>query len=190
MKFSAIKSVVLFTLACLLSGCGTLGSTLYDSGVKGQEYNETKKQMLPYKQTVILAKSIYGNYSYITDEGRLFLFVAGVDSFDKDNVGESMRPLVDFLRWAKVTGPDQEKQRLSYNLQPLMRQRHIEYRYFPDGSPAFVDTYDRDNLSIFLKSLIDSSVKYYNYGQVLELVSIAYSVTHPGLKNEPVKKSD
>ncbi|MEN4673605.1 hypothetical protein ABEH32_22100 [Pantoea agglomerans] len=189
MKISTLKIGILVIMACMLSGCGTLGSKLYDSGVEAQEYNDTKQEMLPYKKTVILAKSIYGNYSYITDEGRLFFFVADVDSFNKDNVSESMRPLIDFLNWAKVTGPEKEKQRVTYNLQPNLIKRHIEFRYFPDGSPAFVDVYNRDSMFFLYKSLIDTWVRYYNYEQVKELVLLAYSVTNQKTDSDSIKTS-
>ncbi|EJL93200.1 hypothetical protein PMI17_00469 [Pantoea sp. GM01] len=57
-----------------------------------------------------------------------------------------------------------------------MQERHIEFRYFPDGNPAFADVLDER--FFFYKGLLDAEVKYYSYNQVMALVSLAYAVTY------------
>lgn len=123
MKLRVIKAILSGSMVLLLSGCGTLlGSKFYDSGVSAQFYNETKHEILPYNRKVLLTDNLNGTHSLITDESDHFISVAGIPQFDKSNVDESMRPLINFLRWANAIGTDQEKQRLFYNQQPAMKK--------------------------------------------------------------------
>lgn len=164
-------------IACSLSGCGTLlGSKMYDTGVSPQFYNETKHQFLPYKRRVLLADKINGAHCLITNESDHFITIAGTPDFDEQNFEESMRPFVDFLHWAKLKGPEQEKQRLIYNQEPAMKKRYIQFRYFPDGTPAFADVLDER--FFYEKWLVDGWIKYYTYDQVRELLSIASAAAY------------
>ncbi|WP_128598942.1 hypothetical protein [Pantoea rodasii] len=80
-----------------------------------------------------MTDNLNGTHSLIKDESDHLITIAGMPQFDKSNVDEGMPPFMNFLKWANLT--EQEKQRPLYNQQPLMKDRHIEFRYFPDGNP-------------------------------------------------------
>ncbi|WP_313683649.1 hypothetical protein [Pantoea sp.] len=180
MKGFALKIPLLAMMIFLLSGCGTLlGSKFYDAEVHPERYNDTREKFTPYTNKVILSENIDGSFNFITNGIGVYLLVAGTSHFTKDNVHERLKPFFDFLKWSQLKGAERNEQRTVYNQMPEMKKRHIEFRYFPDGAPAFVDT--NDGKMAYEKALFDNIADYYNTEQVIRLISIAYTVTHANI---------
>jgi hypothetical protein len=168
-----IKTVMPVLIAMLLTGCGTLlGSKFYDIDVHPRIYNDTHEYLSEHTATVMLSENIDGSFNFITDGGSVYLLVAGTGHITKDNINERLRPYIDFLKWSRLKGNESLEKRTYYNQLPGMKQRYIEFRYFPDGTPAFVDT--NDGQTGYEKALFNHLAKYYTPEQVYRLVSIAF----------------
>ena len=70
-------------------------------------------------------------------------------------------------------------------MQTEMKRRRIEFRYFPDGTPAFVDT--NDGKTDFEKVIFQNISDYYTPQQIAKLIIIAMSVTHQDEFKDVVK---
>lgn len=168
-----IKKIITVLIAMLLTGCGTLlGSKFYDIDVHPKIYNDTHEHFTQYTDTVMLSENIDGSFNFITNGGSVYLLVAGTGHITKDNINERLRPYIDFLKWSRLKGNESLEKRTYYNQLPEMKIRHIEFRYFPDGTPAFVDT--NDGKASYEKVLFNNLATYYTPAQVFRLVSIAF----------------
>jgi hypothetical protein len=182
--FVRLTMPLIMTLS--LSGCGTLlGSKFYNIDIHPKKYNDTHHNFTEYTNTVLLSENIDGSHNFITNGSTVFLLVAGTGNFNKENINQRLKPFYDFLTWAKLEGSESENKRNFYNMQTEMKRRHIEFRYFPDGTPAFVDT--NDGLTDFEKAIFQNFSDYYTPQQIAKLVLIAISVTYQGEPREVIK---
>jgi len=180
------RLILLLIMTLGLSGCGTLlGSKFYDVDIHPKRYNDTRHAFTEYTDTVLLSENIDGSHNFITDGGTVFLLVAGTGNITKENINQRLRPFYDFLTWAKLEGSESENKRIFYNMQTEMKRRRIEFRYFPDGTPAFVDT--NDGKTDFEKVIFQNISDYYTPQQIAKLIIIAMSVTHQDEFKEVVK---
>jgi len=180
------KLTLTFILTFSLSGCGTLlGSKFYDIDIHPKRHNDTRHEFTEYTDTVLLSENIDDSYSFITDGGDVYLLVAGTGHITKENINQRLKPFYEFLTWAKLQSSERESKRVFYNLQEEMKQRYIEFRFFPDGTPAFVDT--NDGKTVFEKAIFQNISDYYTPQQVAKMIIIAINMTYQDKTKEVAK---
>lgn len=181
-----VRLIMALIMTLSLSGCGTLlGSKFYDIDIHPKRYNDTHRKFTEYTNTVLLSENIDGSHNFITNGGTVFLLVAGTGNITKENINQRLKPFYDFLTWAKLEGSESENKRIFFNMQKEMKRRHIEFRYFSDGTPAFVDT--NDGKTAFEKAIFQNISDYYTTQQIAKLVLIAISVTCQREPREVIK---
>lgn len=153
-----------------------VGSKFYNVGIHLKRYNDSRHAFTEYTDSVLLSENIVGSYSFTTNGGAVYLFVAGIGKFTKEYINQRLRPFYDFLTWARLEGNESENKRIFYNMQTEMKRRRIEFHYFPDGTPAFVDA--NDGKTDFEKVIFQNISDYYTPQQIAKLIIIATSVAH------------
>ncbi|AYH48523.1 MULTISPECIES: hypothetical protein [Dickeya] len=161
--------------AFFISGCNTLlkPNKLYRSDIHKKIYNEDKRVFFDYKNYSgpILAVGYDKSTGLVMEVGQGWHWIGRTGWVTKENYSTKMLPFIKFLEWCGSPKKEQESLRLKYNSEDVIKDADVEFRYFNDGSPAFVDlAYSRT--STLENMLFDRSSDYYTMKDVNNMVKM------------------
>ncbi|WP_125451931.1 hypothetical protein [[Enterobacter] lignolyticus] len=167
------------TFSFFISGCNTLlkPNSLYNSHIYGKQYNEDKHKFHDYASFSgpVFAVGYDKSTGFVTDDGGPWHWVGQTGWVTKENYSKKMQPFIKFLEWSGLPKHDQESIRLKYNSEAAIKDADIEFRYFNDGSPAFVDLAYTHNLTLE-NMIFDRSADYYTTQDVRKIVGMINAV--------------
>ncbi|GAB7261770.1 MULTISPECIES: hypothetical protein [Dickeya] len=163
--------ILIFTL--FISGCNTLvkPNKLYSSQIYNRDYNEDKHKFQGFGTNygAIFAVGYDKSVGFVRENGQEWHWIGKTGWITKENYSEKMQPFIKFLAWSKLPKSEQESMRIKYNGEAILKEAAVEFRYFKDGSPAFVDlayanTWSLDN------ALLDRLSNYYPTQSINQMV--------------------
>ena len=152
-----------------LSGCADITHKYYKTNISYERYNETKHEFSGYADNAILVVRYNSQFTFWVNYGRTYRSIGGMGWISKNTYKNSLNIFEYFIDWTNLPAELREKKRIELNNSQLFKDKDIEFRYFKDGSPAFVDKYD-DNF-IFERLYIPSVYAYYSKESILELLT-------------------
>lgn len=165
-----------FILLCVfgLSGCNSLlkPNKLYSTEFIGKIYNQDKHYFTNRSGSALIFAVAYDKSAgFVKDEGQGWHWVGDTDWVSKDSYNTKMQPFLKFQQWSALPRSEQEPMRIKYNNDAAIKDADIEFNYFIDGSPAFVDlsTANRWALENYL---FDRQAYYYSTRDVNKMVEM------------------
>lgn len=160
-------------LTLCISGCNSLlkSNKLYNSHIYRKGYNEDKHKFDDYASTsgAIIAIGYDRSAGFVRDNGGPWHWIGRTGWVTKENYSTKMQPFTKFLEWSALPKSEQESTRLNFNKEVAIKRAGVEFRFFNDGSPAFVDLADASNWSLG-NVLFDRSSDYYSVQDINKMV--------------------
>lgn len=157
-----------FIFALLLSGCSYVTDKYYSSSVLYRTYNVDDDVMYKYGSNPILVIRYGSQFTFWEDRGNIYRSVGGMKWVTKENYKESMSVFVEFIKWANLPKELRDKKRLELNNSQEFKDREIEFGYYKDGTPAFIETYQ--NTMAFERLYLPTTYVYIDKESIIQLL--------------------
>ncbi|MEQ4713717.1 hypothetical protein ABN057_15550 [Providencia alcalifaciens] len=157
-----------FIFALLLSGCSSLTDKYYSSSVRYTTYNVNEDIMYPYVHTPTLVIRYGSQFTFWENRGNIYRSVGGMKWVTKENYKERMSVFVEFIKWANLPKESRDGRMPELNNSQIFKDREIEFGYYKDGTPAFIDTYQ--NTMAFERLYLPTKYEYFDVKSITQLL--------------------
>lgn len=165
------KGIILsftFIFALLLSGCSYVTDKYYSSSVLYRTYNVDDDVMYKYGSNPTLVIRYGSQFTFWEDRGSIYRSVGGMKWVTKENYKEKMSVFVEFIKWANLPKESRDKKMLELNNSLAFKDREIEFGYYKDGTPAFIETY-QDTMA-FERLYLPTKYVYIDEKSIIQLL--------------------
>lgn len=174
-KTVKISSFIIFLL--LLTGCSSLTDKIYESDVSYKTYNVNKKVFYDYGGSPVLVIRSGVEFKFWNDMGNVIRTVGGTKWITKNNYKEEMKIFETFIDWAHLPPKSQRDKLVTLNNSDELKNKEIEFGFFRDGTPAFIDKFQ--NTFEFERLYLPTIYRFYSEKSIKTLIiesAYAYSM--------------
>lgn len=174
-KTIKISSFIIFLL--FLTGCSSLTDKIYESDVAYEIYNVNKKVFYDYGGSPVLVIRSGVEFKFWDDMGNVIRTVGGTKWITKNNYKEEMKIFKTFIDWANLPPEPQREKLVALNNSDELKNREIEFGFFSDGTPAFIDKFQ--NTFAFERLYLPTIYRFYSEKSIKTIIiesAYAYSM--------------